>query len=149
MKMACNRAPLCVDDLASQPMMSRLENAVSRTTLYRIAGADAWRISSRIIKRISIPTGRRATLLRRTSSVCLCTAPPMFSCMPSTKRRCGERNFPGRNSTPSSYGYSRSARLLSKGCRKSEFICRRLVPFGTFTGGYTEIYALRHDGPLV
>lgn len=36
-KMACDRAPLSGDDLASQPTMSRLENSVSRTTLYRIA----------------------------------------------------------------------------------------------------------------
>lgn len=37
LKMACNRAPLSGDDLASQPTMSRLENSVSRTTLYRMA----------------------------------------------------------------------------------------------------------------
>lgn len=36
-KIACDRQPLSGDDLASQPTMSRLENSVSRTTLYRMA----------------------------------------------------------------------------------------------------------------
>ena len=37
LKAACERLPLTGDDLASQPTMSRLENSVSRTDLYRIA----------------------------------------------------------------------------------------------------------------
>ena len=37
LKAACQRLPLTGDDLASQPTMSRLENSVSRTDLYRIA----------------------------------------------------------------------------------------------------------------
>ena len=37
LKAACDRLPLTGDDLASQPTMSRLENSVSRTDLYRIA----------------------------------------------------------------------------------------------------------------
>ncbi len=36
MKAACDRLPITGDDLASQPTMCRLENAVSRTDLYRI-----------------------------------------------------------------------------------------------------------------
>ncbi len=36
LKAACQRLPLTGDDLASQPTMSRLENSVSRTDLYRI-----------------------------------------------------------------------------------------------------------------
>jgi hypothetical protein len=37
MKMACNKLPLSDSPLASQPTMSRFENAFSRTDLYRIA----------------------------------------------------------------------------------------------------------------
>jgi hypothetical protein len=37
LKIACGRAPISGEDLGSQPTMSRLENSVSRTTLYRIA----------------------------------------------------------------------------------------------------------------
>ena len=36
LKTACDRLPLTGDDLASQPTMSRLENSVSRSDLYRI-----------------------------------------------------------------------------------------------------------------
>jgi len=36
LKAACERLPLTGDDLASQPTMSRLENSVRRTDLYRI-----------------------------------------------------------------------------------------------------------------
>lgn len=36
MKAACDRLPISGDDLASQPTISRLENSVSRTDLYRI-----------------------------------------------------------------------------------------------------------------
>jgi len=36
-KISCNRLPASDDPLASQPTMSRFENAPSRTTLYRIA----------------------------------------------------------------------------------------------------------------
>lgn len=36
LKIACGRTPLSGADLGSQPTMSRLENAVSRTTLYRM-----------------------------------------------------------------------------------------------------------------
>ena len=36
LKTACDRRPLSGDDLASQPTMSRLENSVRRTDLYRI-----------------------------------------------------------------------------------------------------------------
>jgi len=36
LKTACERLPLTGDDLASQPTMSRLENSVSRSDLYRI-----------------------------------------------------------------------------------------------------------------
>lgn len=39
LKIACGRKPLSGDDLGSQPTMSRLENAVSRTTLYRMGVA--------------------------------------------------------------------------------------------------------------
>jgi Transposase DDE domain group 1 len=39
LKIACGRKPLSGDDLGSQPTMSRLENAVSRTTLYRMGAA--------------------------------------------------------------------------------------------------------------
>jgi len=39
LKIACGRAPISGDDLGSQPTMSRLENSVSRTTLYRIGQA--------------------------------------------------------------------------------------------------------------
>lgn len=39
LKIACGRTPLSGDDLGSQPTMSRLENAVSRTTLYRMGEA--------------------------------------------------------------------------------------------------------------
>lgn len=39
LKIACGRAPLSGDDLGSQPTMSRLENAVSRTTLFRMGQA--------------------------------------------------------------------------------------------------------------
>jgi len=39
LKAACGRLPICGDDLASQPTMSRLENSVSRTDLYRMARA--------------------------------------------------------------------------------------------------------------
>jgi len=39
LKIACNREPLSGDDLGSQPTMSRLENAVSRTALYRMGVA--------------------------------------------------------------------------------------------------------------
>ena len=39
LKAACDRLPLSGPDLASQPTMSRLENSVSRTDLYRIARA--------------------------------------------------------------------------------------------------------------
>jgi hypothetical protein len=39
LKIACGRAPLTGDDLGSQPTMSRLENAVSRTELFRMGGA--------------------------------------------------------------------------------------------------------------
>ena len=35
MKAACDRLPITGDDLASQPTISRLENQVSRTDLYR------------------------------------------------------------------------------------------------------------------
>ena len=38
-KVSCERLPITGDDLASQPTMSRLENSVSRTDLYRIAQA--------------------------------------------------------------------------------------------------------------
>lgn len=38
-KAACDRLPLSGADLASQPTMTRLENSVSRTDLYRMAGA--------------------------------------------------------------------------------------------------------------
>ena len=37
LKAACERLPLTGDDLASQPTMSRLENSVTRSDLYRIA----------------------------------------------------------------------------------------------------------------
>ena len=37
LKTACERAPLTGADLASQPTLSRLENRVSRTDLYRLA----------------------------------------------------------------------------------------------------------------
>ena len=40
LKAACDRLPLTGDDLASQPTMSRLENSVSRTDLYRMALAS-------------------------------------------------------------------------------------------------------------
>ena len=36
-KMACDRLPISGDDLASQPTMSRLENRVRRSELYRLA----------------------------------------------------------------------------------------------------------------
>ena len=36
LKTACDRLPLTGDDLASQPTMSRLENSISRSDLYRI-----------------------------------------------------------------------------------------------------------------
>jgi hypothetical protein len=39
LKIACGRAPLSGKDLGSQPTMSRLENAVSRTTLFRMGQA--------------------------------------------------------------------------------------------------------------
>jgi hypothetical protein len=39
MKMACERAPISGEVLGSQPTMSRLENGVSRTTLYRMGVA--------------------------------------------------------------------------------------------------------------
>ena len=39
MKMACDRLPLSEDDLGSQPTMCRLENAPSRTDLYRLGEA--------------------------------------------------------------------------------------------------------------
>ena len=39
LKTACERAPGTGADLASQPTLSRLENQVSRTDLYRLAGA--------------------------------------------------------------------------------------------------------------
>jgi hypothetical protein len=39
LKIACGRAPLSGTDLGSQPTMSRFENAVSRTTLYRMGQA--------------------------------------------------------------------------------------------------------------
>ena len=39
LKASCERLPITGDDLASQPTMSRLENSVSRTDLYRIAQA--------------------------------------------------------------------------------------------------------------
>ena len=38
-KMACDRLPISGDDLASQPTMSRLENRVRRTELYRLSRA--------------------------------------------------------------------------------------------------------------
>ena len=40
-KVGCERAPLSGEDLASQPTMSRLENSVSRSDLYRMAQALA------------------------------------------------------------------------------------------------------------
>lgn len=40
-KVACERSPLSGDDLASQPTMTRLENGVSRSDLYRMAQALA------------------------------------------------------------------------------------------------------------
>ena len=40
-KVGCERAPLSGNDLASQPTMSRLENRVSRSDLYRMAQALA------------------------------------------------------------------------------------------------------------
>ena len=40
-KAACDRLPLSGADLASQPTMSRFENRISRTDLYRIAKAFA------------------------------------------------------------------------------------------------------------
>lgn len=39
LKVACGRLPITGDDLASQPTISRLENSVSRTDLYRIGQA--------------------------------------------------------------------------------------------------------------
>lgn len=39
LKVACGRLPMTGDDLASQPTISRLENSVSRTDLYRIGQA--------------------------------------------------------------------------------------------------------------
>ena len=39
LKTACERLPLTGDDLASQPTMSRLENSVTRSDLYRMAEA--------------------------------------------------------------------------------------------------------------
>ena len=39
MKMACERLPITDPALASQPTMSRFENSISRTDLYRIASA--------------------------------------------------------------------------------------------------------------
>ena len=39
LKIVCGRAPLSGDALGSQPTMSRLENSVSRTTLYRMGQA--------------------------------------------------------------------------------------------------------------
>ena len=39
MKTACDRLPITGDDLASQPTISRLENQVSRTDLYRVGRA--------------------------------------------------------------------------------------------------------------
>ena len=39
LKTACERAPRTGADLASQPTLSRWENQVSRTDLYRLAGA--------------------------------------------------------------------------------------------------------------
>lgn len=38
-KIACGRSPVTGEDLASQPTMSRLENSISRSTLYRIGQA--------------------------------------------------------------------------------------------------------------
>ena len=40
-KVGCERAPLSGEDLASQPTMTRLENSVSRSDLYRLAQALA------------------------------------------------------------------------------------------------------------
>ena len=40
-KVGCERAPLSGNDLASQPTMTRLENGVSRSDLYRLAQALA------------------------------------------------------------------------------------------------------------
>ena len=39
LKIACERLPLTGDDLASQPTMSRLENSVTRSDLYRMGEA--------------------------------------------------------------------------------------------------------------
>jgi hypothetical protein len=39
LKTACERLPFSGDDLASQPTMSRLENSVTKTDLYRMARA--------------------------------------------------------------------------------------------------------------
>ena len=39
LKIVCGRAPLSGEDLGSQPTMSRLENSVRRTTLYRMGQA--------------------------------------------------------------------------------------------------------------
>lgn len=38
-KVACDRLPISGEDLSSQPTMSRLENSVTRTDLYRLASA--------------------------------------------------------------------------------------------------------------
>ena len=48
-KAACDRLPITGDDLASQPTLTRLENSVNRTDLYRIAQAfvDAFLASYR------------------------------------------------------------------------------------------------------
>ena len=40
MKMACERLPITGSALASQPTMSRFENAISRTDLYQIGRAS-------------------------------------------------------------------------------------------------------------
>ncbi len=37
LKVACDRLPISVEELASQPTISRLENGASRTDLYRMA----------------------------------------------------------------------------------------------------------------
>ena len=50
MKAACDRLPITGEDLASQPTISRLENDVSRTDLYRVGRAFADAFMSPLLK---------------------------------------------------------------------------------------------------
>ena len=81
MKAACDRLPITGDDLASQPTISRLENQVSRTALYRVGRAflDTFIDSYDKPRRRSSWTSMTRMMSPMVHSNCRCSTPTMTS----------------------------------------------------------------------